>query len=600
MPPTTNLLEHLRRLTSPPTADAVLLSRWVQQRDEAAFAALVARHGPMVLGVCQRVFGDAHEAEDVFQATFLILARKALSLRRPEALACWLHGVAARLARKARAAARRRVGCSRVLSMEPADSHPDPLHLLTVREMLGLIDTEIRALREVYRLPILLCDLEGRTQEEAAQVLGWTPGSLRGRLLRGRARLKARLARRGLTLPAGIALPLLPAAFSKSLPAAGPSVTPRLISTVTQAALRFSTDSLATEHSHPAIELANEGLRFMMLTQVKIVGAVVLTMTALLVGAGLLGRQMWQASGVALAPRDEETLGALTQPRSPESKSATEKARVHLDRFGDPLPEGAIARLGTVRFRHGSQVRSVAFSPDGKTLASGGQDNTVRFWEIATGKEIRRFTVVTGPGSEYSDVESIAFSPDGNLLAAGTGNGPAEVVIWIVAAGKVLHRISTNLAHVRCVAFAPDGKTVAASVEDGTHKHSIWLCDVNTGKSVRQLKGEVGGSHPLAFSPDGKILAATNRDRTNRNQDNAIHFWDPATGRELRRLEGHTGAVSAIAFARRPDAGFGRAEDDPTMGNGDWQVTARPIQPSRIHPILGYFVGRHKAGLGQR
>jgi DNA-directed RNA polymerase specialized sigma24 family protein len=94
-PPTASLLDHLRRISCPPAADAVLLSRWIDQRDEAAFSALVARHGPMILGVCRRVFGDAHEAEDVFQATFLILALKAASLRRPEALACWLHGVAA-------------------------------------------------------------------------------------------------------------------------------------------------------------------------------------------------------------------------------------------------------------------------------------------------------------------------------------------------------------------------------------------------------------------------------------------------------------------------------------------------------------------------
>jgi DNA-directed RNA polymerase specialized sigma24 family protein len=151
------LLDHLRLLTSPPQTDAALLVRWVHSRNEEAFAALVARHGPMVLGVCQRVLGQPQDAEDAFQATFLILARKAALLRRPEALAGWLHGVAVRLARKARTAgARRRKADSCTLTLEPADRQPDPLDLLTVREWLALFDEEIRALTEVYRLPLVL------------------------------------------------------------------------------------------------------------------------------------------------------------------------------------------------------------------------------------------------------------------------------------------------------------------------------------------------------------------------------------------------------------------------------------------------------------
>jgi RNA polymerase sigma factor (sigma-70 family) len=593
MAPATNLLEHLRRLTSPPAADVVLLSRWIQQRDEAAFAALVSRHGPMVLGVCQRILGDAHEAEDAFQATFLVLARKASSLRRPETVACWLHGVAARLARKYRSAAQRRAGHSRTLAVGPADSRPDPLEQLTVREMLGLIDSEIRALREVYRLAVVLCDLEGRTQEEAAQMLGWSPGSLRGRLLRGRARLKARLARRGLALPAGIALPLVPAAFSPSLLAADPVVTAQLISTVTQAAGRFSIGSEWTELSSPAVELAREGVRFLTLSKVKLAATVLLTTTIFVAGAGLLGRQMWPASGVASAPREEEAFGARTQPRSPDPKPAPEKPRAHLDRFGDSLPEGAVARLGTVRFRHGARVRSVAFSPDGKTLASGGNDNTVRFWEIATGKEIRRFTAVTGQWATYFVVDSIAFSPDGKLLAAGTENGPgeAEVVIWTIATGKVLHRFSAKQRRVHCVAFGPDGKTVAAGVDDlkNLNNHPIRLWDVRTGKLLRQLKGQAVWACSLAFSPDGRILASTNRDKT-------IRLWAPATGRELRRLEGHTQEVYAVAFSRDGKTLASASIDDDAIRL--WDPTTgkelRSLKCSRNFPTTLAFLPDNK------
>lgn len=531
-PPTPTLLEHLRRLTCPPAADAVLLSRWVQQRDEAAFAALVARHGPMVLGVCQRVFGDAHEAEDAFQATFLILARKAASLRRPEALACWLHGVASRLARKSRAAAQRRAGHSRSLTVEPPDSRPDPLDLLTVREMLGLIDGEIRSLREVYRLPVVLCDLEGRTQEEASALLGWTPGSLRGRLLRGRARLKARLARRGLTLPAGIALPLVPAALAASLPASSPVVSPQLVSSVTRAAVRFSMDSAAAELSGPAVDLAREGLRVLMLSKVKLAAAALLTMTVFVAGAGLLGRHIWEAKPVE-ERREDKTPPAANSATKP----AMEKPQVRFDRFGDPLPEGAVARLGTVRLRHGSTVTSVAFSPDRKTLASGGQENRVRLWEIATGKELRRFTAATGPKGEPAWVQSIAFSPDGKFLAVGTSNVSSELVVWQLATGKEVRRFQGIRRLLTSIAFAPDGNSLAASDADGL----IRLWNVADGALWRQLKGHPSKVEAIAFSPKGDVLASAGRDKT-------IRLWDPDTGRELRQLKGHTDRVLAVAF----------------------------------------------------
>src|ERR687887_100227 len=165
------LLQYLHRLASPRVAstapDAALLHRFVRQHDEAAFAALVARHGPLVLRVCGQVLQDAHAAEDCLQAVFLVLARRAASLRRPEALAGWLHGVALRVACKARVAARRVPGMPSHLP-EPLDPHPGPLDALTVRELLEVLHEEVARLPERYRLPVVLCCLEGRTAEEAA------------------------------------------------------------------------------------------------------------------------------------------------------------------------------------------------------------------------------------------------------------------------------------------------------------------------------------------------------------------------------------------------------------------------------------------------
>src|SRR5262249_11822915 len=151
--------------------------------------ALVARHGPMVARVCRRVLHDAHAADDACQAVFLVLARKASALRRPEALAAWLYGVAYRVAQKARAGQCRRAAGP--LSADPADPRADPLAEVSVRELLAALDEEVQRLPEVYRLPVILCSLEGRSQEEAARLLGWSPGSLQGRLERGRKRLHA-------------------------------------------------------------------------------------------------------------------------------------------------------------------------------------------------------------------------------------------------------------------------------------------------------------------------------------------------------------------------------------------------------------------------
>jgi RNA polymerase sigma factor (sigma-70 family) len=190
--------------------DGQLLERFAARRDadgEIAFAALVARHGPMVLGVCRQLLGDPHDAEDAFQATFLALARKAGSLRWPDRLGPWLYGVAQRKTRKVKQqkARRRKHEGRRVSRAGAADdrraARPElrPEH----REEAQALHEELGRLPEKYRAPIVLCYLEGHTHEAAAQALGWPLGTVRGRLARAREQLRARLARRGL-LPAGI------------------------------------------------------------------------------------------------------------------------------------------------------------------------------------------------------------------------------------------------------------------------------------------------------------------------------------------------------------------------------------------------------------
>jgi RNA polymerase sigma factor (sigma-70 family) len=180
--------------------DAQLLERFILQRDEAAFAALVARHGPMVLGTCRAVLHDPDASEDAFQATFLVLVRKAGSIRGHEALGGWLHRVAYRAAIQAnRAASRRRAEERKAAVMKALTTATTEMR----DDFRALIHAEIERLPEALRLPVVLCDLEGLSREQAADELNWTEGTLRGRLARGRARLRARLVRCGAAPTAG-------------------------------------------------------------------------------------------------------------------------------------------------------------------------------------------------------------------------------------------------------------------------------------------------------------------------------------------------------------------------------------------------------------
>jgi RNA polymerase sigma factor (sigma-70 family) len=180
-----------RQVAEPPT-DRQLLERFVQSHDEAAFASLVERHGPMVLSVCQRVLADANDAHDAFQATFLVLVRKADSLSNPDLLAGWLYGVAQRTAQNARVAAARRSRHERqAAAVRPERAADDSLD-----DWLPLLEQELLRLPEKYRSPLVLCYLEGKTNGEAARQLGWPIGSMSSRLARGRQILHNRLTAR--------------------------------------------------------------------------------------------------------------------------------------------------------------------------------------------------------------------------------------------------------------------------------------------------------------------------------------------------------------------------------------------------------------------
>jgi RNA polymerase sigma factor (sigma-70 family) len=196
-------LRHLRRLALPcdggVLTDGQLLERFLATRDEAAFGAIVRRHGPTVLGVCRRVLPGVQGAEDAFQATFLVLVHKAASVSAHEAIGSWLYSVAYRTACKARVAAARRRAKEVQMVRHEAQHEPDNIW----EELRPLIDQELSRLPEKYRAPIVLCDLQGQTRKQAARQLDCPEGTVSGRLSRGRSMLAKRLARRGLALATG-------------------------------------------------------------------------------------------------------------------------------------------------------------------------------------------------------------------------------------------------------------------------------------------------------------------------------------------------------------------------------------------------------------
>ncbi len=280
------LMSYIRQLATLPNAeqasDATLLGRFVAGRDEQAFTALMKRHGAMVHQVCWRILGDGVQAEDAFQATFLVLARKASSVQPREALPAWLHGVARRVAIKARAA-RLRHHETGPLPEIPADKRADPLAQISARELLTIIDEEIQRLPERYRLPLVLCCLSGRSLEEAASQLGWTSGSVKGRLERGRARLHDRLVRRGLTLSAVLAAVELSRATSSA------AVLARLIARTVPGALAFGEGQIVvTSVSSSAAALASRVV--VTLAVPRLTMAVALLITTVLLGAGIAYR----------------------------------------------------------------------------------------------------------------------------------------------------------------------------------------------------------------------------------------------------------------------------------------------------------------------
>jgi len=497
------VLRHVRSLIGLPAADDLtdsqLLDRFCADYDEAAFAVLVRRHGPLVQRVCRRVLADNHAAEDAFQATFLVLARKAANIRQRSSIAGWLYEVAYHLAIRARGSAARRRQHEKQAGAMSRES--DESHQFELRELL---DEELHQLPEKYRTPLVLCYLEGKTQEEAARQLGWPAGSMSCRLARGRELLRERLTGRGVALaPAGM-VPML----MESAATAG--VAEGLVDTTVKAAVHYAAGSAlaAGAVSAEAIALAEGAFHTMVTTKLKIAAAILL--------AGLLS-----TGARVLIPSD--AMASTLEPVAADKAPAGDKD-ARTDVHGDSLPAGAVMRLGTLRWRHSTPLVHIAYLADGKEVLTVTQDGAVRVWEQSTGKILRKFGHVAV--MNHNQAPPVRFG----LQAEQAGDARAPIAI------------NPQASVPTAAAIAPDTKTLAIAYMSGT----ISLWDTASGKETKSFRADGsnpvgaagkpapyfgGGANMLLFAQDSKALLARSYD------SQFLRLFDLPEGKERQKFE---------------------------------------------------------------
>jgi RNA polymerase sigma factor (sigma-70 family) len=515
-----SLLQHVRRLATATSSDEQLLADFLARRSDEAFAALLGRHGPMVLNVCRRILHDAHAAEDVFQATFLVLAERASSIHRPASLPGFLHGVAYRLAVRAH---RRRMHS---LPAAVCDQAVGPVEGLAWKEMLGILDHELGRLPDRYRAPLVLCYLEGQTQDEAARQLGWSLNTLRRRLARGRRLLEARLRGRGVTLPAALA----------GLLAGGAVAVPAHLRAATLAAIAARSVGGVTAGAS-ILSAARKGLSLLLSASGKKIG-VALALAVL--GAVL-------CFGYRLnPPADQPPPGS----EPPPEVSAAGAGRG--DPAADPLPDRGAVRLGTARYRHGDRIESLAVSADGKLAITAGVSGPYSPTYGTMFRCARVFDLTDGrclyslPQERGREIEAVGLSPDGKILA---GKDDAFLYFWD-AEGKELRKLNyaasgNSRSITGWITFTPDGKQVAITLM-GT---AVQLIDVESGE-VKRTFDMRAAARACVFSPDGKLMATGGYE-----QENGVYYarlWDVATGKEVRRFAiGHilNHPIGALAFS---------------------------------------------------
>jgi RNA polymerase sigma factor (sigma-70 family) len=575
--------------------DGELLGRFIMRRDEAAFEALLLRHGPMVLGVCRRVLGNEADVEDAFQATLLVLARKAASIRPRGMVGNWLHGVAHRTALKARAMRTRRLAREREAAARPKPEGPaEPWDHLA-----ALLDEGLNALPDKYRTALILCELEGKSIKEAAQHLGCPQGTVGTRLARGRRLLIRWLGRRGVALSGGA----ITAAIARSAAAAG--VPPLLMSSTVKAALLVAAGHAVGAGVVPArvASLAESVLKAMLLTKLKATAAVLLGVAVVAAAASAVlfparaaepppARKAVQPAGTrqgkpATNPKPvivRENAQIRSLAWSSNGKLLTTVGIVYelvdfTDGDGKPTGTGGILPSSTIKLwdpttgkckrslaeeKH-TYIAALAFSADGKTAALSASKHVLTNdpkdplkFETEVRVMDARTWALKHKVKSAGFASALAFSPDGTRLALGgksrLGHDAAFVRLWDVQKQKQIGAMEGGGYRVSCLAFSSEcGQDDAGGQEllaAGDENGKVHVFDGRAAAARREFEGQgplrAGGAQcvtGVGFSADGKRLVSGSMDR-------AVRFWDVKAGKLVRMLKGNQGPIAALAFSR--------------------------------------------------
>ncbi len=534
--------------------EGALLERFLAQKDETAFEEILARHGPMVLGICRRWLDDPHDVDDAFQAVFLILIRKAATLRDRNSLSNWLYGVSLRVAQRARASAARRRSRERQdpegLSMAQATgARPDE------REIPVIIDEEIRRLPAKQQAAVVLCLVQGKTHEAAALELRCPLGTVKSRVAGGRATLSRRLTRRGLAPSIVIgSRPPLEIGIASEVPN-------ELLGRTIKAALQYATvhSMRGAAVTASVCSLAEGVLNTMLIARMK----------SIAVAVAALGVLACAATAFVLARQEAPPGREATGP--PVNVAIKAESPLKLDLYGDPLPSGASMRLGTIRHRQDAQIYRTAFTPDARLLVTDGDDSQLRVWnaqdgtlshrvkvpiealsdfalssdgkivattgvnlvpgkgivrevvfsELSTGRELSR-----GSWVKDGTIEKLALCPDRRLLVTGSADGRLRFVNTSngVESGTIL--FDKESVQRISLSRAGDRVAVATGIDGGPKPGRIRVFDITNLNELRALAKLDVDHDALAFSPDGNIVAIT--------QTLALIFWDITSGQQSR------------------------------------------------------------------
>jgi RNA polymerase sigma factor (sigma-70 family) len=564
----TGVLSYLRGRVNPLGAgaesDRELLARFSRGGDGDAFAEVVRRHAPMVLAVCRRVVGDVQEAEDAFQATFVVLARKAGTIFWHDSVGSWLHAVAYRVASRLKAQAarrglRERQDCDMHNHQSPTCADHD--------ELRAALDVELARLPEKYRAPLVLCYLEGKSNDEAARLLGWTKGTVSGRLARARDLLRARLVRRGLSLSA---LSLAAVVSEKAAPAAVPALL--FDSTVRVSILSAGQNLAAGALAGPVANLAEGVLRTMLWEKIRLTLTVVVAVTVVAAGLVMVGfRSPVQADGA-----DEEVAAAATpvapdveERPDPEAANAIKKLipRASSISIADWRTLSAQAAPDPATMKN-QALSLVLMSLDFKKMKAEGAARTFRFLQESVKPDQLAKAIARSEAKGYGTLLQPEFITEVTCrVKADTASGTVSFRNDKIYEGKIRYSARCEDGNWRVEEFRVPGYGLRVALQkDGTWKRETLTAAVELLDAARDLIQEKNWTEAvqvlqgLLSNGEDSFVEVTARDKNGRAsvrfvsvhaEANRLLGSLPREGREVYELQYGAKAADRLAEARK-------------------------------------------------